>query len=289
MATRTRKTWKPQRDGQFVRQLGWKPGPHGKVTQPKFRLGTDLREAKRREMMLGELWDFVEEHAGAEPAVWPPETLGVAKQIARNGKACVPRHDGESNSVYASRVLALAQRLPAIPLLPADAEAFREELAVWSKSTAELDDRHEREFVPVWQQLRQTAAKLGGRIEAEPAGSSPMLREALRDHIEWLKSEYAGADGELTHWGAVRVKQAELLIERHDDLPRIGPGSGGGPVPLLAAASAAQGDRAPHHQEVRRASSIGTEDVFGLVEPLAKVCLAKIARLRGHPLPRRRA
>ena len=59
MAIRTRKSWKPQRDGQYVRQLGWKRGPKGKLIQPKFRLGTDLREARRREMMLADLWEQV--------------------------------------------------------------------------------------------------------------------------------------------------------------------------------------------------------------------------------------
>lgn len=220
MATRTRKKWKPQADGQFVRQLGWKRGSHGKLIQPKFRLGMDLREAKRREMMLSMLWEFVEQCAHDEPATWPPEELEVAKQVARSGRALLSKREGESNDVYASRVLALAERLPGIPLLPADAKAFREEVAVWSNWTTELAERHEQELVPVWQQLRQTAAKLGGGFEAQPAaGRGGTLHVALQDHMGWLKSEYAGADGVLTDWGAVRVKQVELLIDRHDDLP----------------------------------------------------------------------
>lgn len=223
MATRTRKTWKPQRDGQFVRQLGWKRGLHGRVTQPKFRLGTDLREAKRREMMLSLLWEFVERSAHTEPIMWPPEALEVAKQLASHGRATLPKEEGESNDDYAIRVLALADRLPGIPLLPADAEAFREELAVWSNSTAELVERHERELVPVWQQLRQAAANLGGGFDARPAVvGGAMLHDAVRDHIEWIKSEYVDADGELTDWGVVQVKQAEVLIDRHGDLPLAG-------------------------------------------------------------------
>ena len=68
MVIRTRKSWKPQRDGRYVRQLGWKRGSNGKLVQPKFRLGTDVREARRREMMLAELWECVEKDAGAEQA-----------------------------------------------------------------------------------------------------------------------------------------------------------------------------------------------------------------------------
>ena len=52
MSTRTRKTWKPGQDGQFTRQIGWQRTRSGKLGQVKFRLGSDLPEARRREMML---------------------------------------------------------------------------------------------------------------------------------------------------------------------------------------------------------------------------------------------
>jgi hypothetical protein len=84
MAIRTRKTWKPQRDGQYVRQLGWKRGSNGKLTQPKFRLGTDLREAKRREITLTELWEHVEQQADGEPVCWPLMPCSAAFGMSAN-------------------------------------------------------------------------------------------------------------------------------------------------------------------------------------------------------------
>ena len=45
----------------YSRQLGWKAGRRsGLRSQPKFYLGTDLKEAKRRNSKLEALWECVE-------------------------------------------------------------------------------------------------------------------------------------------------------------------------------------------------------------------------------------
>jgi len=103
MAIRTRSRWRPQQDGQFARQLGWKKGPSGKRIQPKFRLGTDLKEAKRRECMLTDLWEHIEQRSDAGAAVWPAEALDIAKQIARDGRGTIERQEGEYCKDYAYR------------------------------------------------------------------------------------------------------------------------------------------------------------------------------------------
>lgn len=219
MAIRTRKEWKPQRDGQYVRQLGWKHGPNGKLVQPKFRLGTDLREARRREMMLADLWEQVERSASAEPVAWPEEALEIAKQIAREGQVTLRKLDGETNRGYANRVERASRRLPTVRLLPADAEAFRLGVDEEAKSRAEFVGLYEKASDAFRERLRESSAKWGASAETKVAAVGPTLHEALHDHIAWLKDEYREASGDVTAWGRVRVKQAELLIDRHDDLP----------------------------------------------------------------------
>jgi len=66
--------------------------------------------------------------------------------------------------------------------------------------------------------MRQRAAKWGGPLGNQPVVGGPTLHEALRDHIAWLQAEYSEVNGDLTAWGKVRTKHAELLIDRHDDL-----------------------------------------------------------------------
>ena len=160
IAIRTRKTWKPQRDGQYVRQLGWKHGRNGKLVQAKFRLGTDLREARRREMMLSEIWECVEQDADPESVTWPEEALHVAKQIARDGRALVPKREGEPNGLYLHRVSRLAERLPKIPIMPADEAAFRQAAEEESKSAAEFVELYDEASQAYRNRMRQALGKL---------------------------------------------------------------------------------------------------------------------------------
>ncbi|NQU23045.1 MAG: hypothetical protein HQ567_17345 [Candidatus Nealsonbacteria bacterium] len=202
MATRTRKKWKPQQDGQYIRQLGWKHGRNGNLVQPKFRLGTDLREARRREMMLAELWRCVEQDASTEPATWPAEALHVAKQIARDGRASVPKREGEPNGLYLVRISRLAERLPSIPLLPADEAAFRQAAEERSTSATEFVTAYEKASDAIRRRFRQSVDKMAIAGEAQPVGG-PSLHQALRDHIAWLKKDYGDSNGEVSAWGKV--------------------------------------------------------------------------------------
>jgi hypothetical protein len=52
MATRSRTTWKSRSDGQYDCRVGWKWNAAGKREQPRFRIGGDLKEAKRRDNLL---------------------------------------------------------------------------------------------------------------------------------------------------------------------------------------------------------------------------------------------
>jgi hypothetical protein len=219
MSTRTRKTWKPGKDGQFTRQIGWRRTRSGKLGQIKFRLGSDLREARRREMMLVQLWESVERQAEAEPATWVAEALHLAKQIARHGRATVPKRPGEPNSLYFHRVTQLAERLPGIPLLPADAAAYRQAAEDSAKSMTEFVTSYERASDTFRSRLRQSLANWGGSSPSTSEIAGPRLHQALRDHIAWLKEEYSDGEGNVTLTGKVKTKQVEMFLDRHDDIP----------------------------------------------------------------------
>lgn len=213
LATRTRKTWKPGKDGQFTRQLGWKHGgKSGKLVQIKFRLGSDLKEAKRREMMLQQLWEYVERQAGEGQAVWPSDILELAKQIARGDSAKLCKVDFEHPSEYAVRVARLQADLPMVPIHPDDEAAFNRGRA-WSqshaksqiKSAIETAEKIYRPFISVF--------------GSTPSEEGPALHEAIREHIAWLKEEYRDSEGSTTAWGRTRIKQVEILLDRHQDIP----------------------------------------------------------------------
>lgn len=78
MPTRTRTTWKPRADGQFDSRVGWKLGPQGKRVQHRFRIGSELREAKRRDHLLRQIWERIEQLEPQAPLWsstkgWPSE------------------------------------------------------------------------------------------------------------------------------------------------------------------------------------------------------------------------
>ena len=222
MASRTRRKWKPDSNGQYVRQLGWKRSTAGKLVQPKFRLGTDLREAKRREMMLADLWEQVEEledRTAEEPATWPPMLLTIAQQIARYGVARIRAMEDEPESRYAWRVEQLARRFPRVPILPAEEDVYKEAVEARSQRSAEFLQSFSKAGETLQRRMHEA---LEGHIlpnAKSEIASGPKLHDALRDHIEWIKGEYANGDGGLTDWGKTRVKHAQILLDRHEDTP----------------------------------------------------------------------
>ena len=61
VGSRRRSRWVPDKQGRYCRQLGWKLNDQEKLVQHKFYLGTDQRQAERRNHKLEELWERVEE------------------------------------------------------------------------------------------------------------------------------------------------------------------------------------------------------------------------------------
>ena len=124
MATRQRKAWKPESNGQYTRNLGWKLDEKtGKYTQHKFYLGTDLKQAERRKQRLEELWEHIERtHTGEGKPTWDSMTLKIAKALARGEvQIVVERQWPNSPEAYARYLHRLATAFPMVSFVPEDA------------------------------------------------------------------------------------------------------------------------------------------------------------------------
>ncbi|EAQ80610.1 hypothetical protein [Blastopirellula marina] len=125
MATRSRRTWKPDARGYYSRQLGWERTQSGKLQQHKFLLGTDRKEAEHRERKLKELWDRFCESCDEPRPLWTDHLLMIAKRIAK-GIPNVPVRRGadELQYNYAGRIQRMQAKYPVVLFLPEDQYAF---------------------------------------------------------------------------------------------------------------------------------------------------------------------
>jgi hypothetical protein len=169
-------------------------------------------------MMLTDLWEQVEQHAPDEATpTWPPVLLSIAQQIARHGTARVAPLEGEPDNQYARRVERLAERFPRLPILPAEEDAYREAIETRSQQSPEFLQAYSKAGHMFQRRIREA---LEGHVlpgDQVQFAEGPTLHDALRDHLEWLEGEYHDETDGVTDWGRVRIKQAKLLLERHDD------------------------------------------------------------------------
>ena len=125
MATRSRQKWKPDSRGYYIRQLGWELNKSGKLQQHKFILGTDRKEAERRERKLRELWDSFCNSCDDERPLWPEDLLIIAKRIAKGTPEIpIPRGPSEKQHQYAARIQRMQAKYPVILFLPEDQHAY---------------------------------------------------------------------------------------------------------------------------------------------------------------------
>jgi len=131
MATRTRRKWKPDSRGYYNRSIGWEQSKSGKIQQHKFILGTDLREAEKRERKLRELWDAFTAGCDEERPFWTDDLFTIAKRIAK-GIPDIPIARGPQESVdqYAGRIQRIQAKYPVILFAPEDQHAYEVGLAV---------------------------------------------------------------------------------------------------------------------------------------------------------------
>lgn len=123
--TRTRRTWKPDARGYYARQLGWVRTRSGNLQQHKFLLGTDRKEAERRERKLRELWESFCASCDDEKPLWPDDLLSIAKSIAQGiPEVTIARGKNELQITYAGRIRRIQAKYPVVLFKPKDQYAF---------------------------------------------------------------------------------------------------------------------------------------------------------------------
>ena len=212
MATRTRQNWKLDAQGEYPRQVGWKYSRNRKLIQHKFRLGADLKEAKRREQKLLELWARVETTAPttARPVIWTPFALYVAKQIAKGEVQIeVPRVASDDPEAYARYLHRVQRHFPMVSFVAEDEEAYV------AGATANRSRIHAK-----IETLESASIRWGDISEYDLTPTDGTLHEAMRAYIAWIEKDYyRPALGRITGNGRTKVRQTETLISRHADIP----------------------------------------------------------------------
>ena len=217
MATRNRLHWKLDSQGEYARQVGWKHSRNGKLIQHKFRLGADLKEAKRREQKLLELWSQVEESSTSQPIVWPSIALDLAKQVAK-GKFQIelPRKPDDGPEAYARYLHRLQRHYPMVSLIAEDEEAYVSGAAA-NRAMAQEQIGELQQQIAV-REAQHTRVGNIGEIDLSRQGG--MLHDAMRAYIEWIKKDcFRPALGRITDGGRTKMRQIETLMTRHENQP----------------------------------------------------------------------
>lgn len=221
MATRTKQKWALDDQGQYPRQVGWHYSRNGKLVQYKFRLGNDLKEAKRREQKLLDLWNRMEETMADTvpkgPLVWTPQTLGWAKSIAKGvWPIRLKRLPFDSDGDFAVRLHQIQQHFPMISFLAEDEQAYI--------SGVEANRTMVRGQIEGLEKQIEAATELHRRVglvsDIELSHGGGLLHDAMRAYISWIEKDYfRPALGRINDGGRTKMRQIETLIGRHDNLP----------------------------------------------------------------------
>jgi hypothetical protein len=217
MPTRTKHNWNLDSQGQYPRQVGWSRSRNGNLVQHKFRLGNDLKEAKRREQKLLDLWNRMEEILSERPLVWTPNTLDWAKQIAKG--ACqirIPKKPDWSNAEYAAFLHRMQRHYPMISFLADDEAAY---VSGMETNRSVVNGQIEK----LQEQIEAKTAihvQNGNISEADLSRGGVLLHDAMRAYIAWIEKDYyRPALGRINDGGRTKIRQVETLIDRHENVP----------------------------------------------------------------------
>ena len=215
MATRNRDL-RPDAKGRYRPYVGWYEGRfrNEERKQPRFNLGTDLKEAERRLARIRELYE--DNCRVVKRDVWSAQALGFAKDIARGDRRIVYPTlsdviDQDDPLIEYSQMLHNVKEMyPSIEFEP-DPQIYGESLALNKKYVSEnlrvLED-----------QLRQEGA-------LPPKGELPReiipgtLHEALDAYTQDIRRHnVAPGTNETTSYGLRRLERAERFRDHHADI-----------------------------------------------------------------------
>mgnify|MGYP002777938629 CR=1 FL=1 len=200
---------KPDGDGIFYRELGWKQGKEpGKFKQHKFYLGSDKTEAQVRYLRLDQVWvatekRWVREGESGRP-LWDETTLAIAQAVSRGETVCrldLPRwaiQDDLDAETMVCWLRSLQQDFHMIRLSLADEEMQAEGEQQWHDHAVRMI-AHGKKLLQ--RNTRQT------------------LHEALDAFGEHLRQRYSDTAGRLSLTGQVAAKEIPLLKDHIADVP----------------------------------------------------------------------
>lgn len=141
----------------------------GKLQQHKFLLGTDRKEAERRERKLRELWDTFEKSCSEGRPLWSDALLLIAQRVAKGlPDAPIPRGPREMQHQYAARIQRMQARYPVISFVPEDQHAYEIGQAALELFEAIPDKKEAIEIRPL--EVDVYEAQLAARKIAVQAG-----------------------------------------------------------------------------------------------------------------------
>ena len=181
MATRSRKSWKPNNnEGVYQRQVGWKLSRNRKQVQHKFRFACALKEAQRREQKIVELWERIEATTFGREPQWSDATIEIAKQIAAGKEPIqIRREPDEGEVAYVRRVHDLRKRFPTFAILPE-----LEYGHAFGLRTLEWMDAHETSDKQLTEERAERSASLLQHLEGSDERNGPTLHQAMKDYIQ---------------------------------------------------------------------------------------------------------
>jgi hypothetical protein len=200
---------KPDGDGLFYRELGWKPAKEpGKFRQHKFYLGGDRTEAQVRYLRLDQVWAAAQKRWAGDQnpgrPLWDETTLRIAQAVSRGEPECrleLPRWAIGAELDAATMVCWLQE-------LQEDFSLIRLSLA-----DAQMQASGEQEWYDHGAGLVAHGKKLMRK------NTRQTLHEALDAFGGHLRERYSDHAGGLSLTGQVAAKEIALLKSHVRDMP----------------------------------------------------------------------
>lgn len=218
---------KPSPDGYYRRNLGYTKNGAGRVSQPKFNLGSVKRTALERLEKVAAIWRRVELDAAEDEVAprWNPTDFAIAKAVAAGEAEYRVERTCDDPYRYSQHVDAFARLYPEIRILPADEEFYCE-----GKANAQVL----RKDIQVLEQETLRRARFLKEVALETPGNEvkyvdligdATLHQALDAYSEWIgREKFDNSEGAVNDTGVTRqnlVRQLKAYLSPNRPLSSL--------------------------------------------------------------------
>ncbi|WP_417396041.1 helix-turn-helix domain-containing protein [Gimesia chilikensis] len=243
MATRTGRLTRPDRSGQYARQLGWKRNAKQQKVQHKFRLGSDRRTAESRDELLRKMWERIEAESDQQEPLWDEHTLEIAKAVARgiDRIPLPPMPEDEPPITYAKRLQAIQDRFPFLRFKPTEEQRYAQGIGERAHQRKDIVLKGEPEdlfkmlqeqqlLAPplrpsdsaevLWYDYESQLAKPSSHLTHQTRDDGATLHQAMEGYTSWIRKHYFDLDlNDISEHAYTKIGQVQTLKSRHDDVP----------------------------------------------------------------------